>query len=513
MKWTNFKRRKIHIPYIELNGIKYYKHTIWNTIQLFIIILFLWFTAMAYWFMLHAKTERLRENFYEEHWKINFKSIEETIWILKAQNIETKKSKDEITGKILEKYLQEFTNDKYAAYISKADLWKDLLPTYDWIGIVVAKESTAKINEEKEEFKNKPTIEDIENKMRELVIEKLNDNEEEKKDKKLIITEILEWSPSAQMWFKVWDIILSINDKEISTFEELREETTKSKHLKIKFKRDGKIEFKEVDTWKIILPFVHFLKRETNIGDKKFNIWYIQIERFWENTYNELKSILEKEANDLDWYIFNLKDNIWGYLWVTEKMLNLFIKEKGIEIATFTENINWEIKERKMISEGWWKFFKPMIIMQNENSASASELFTLALNNIYDNKVLIFWDLSYWKRSIQSTFLLSNWDAIKLTTWWWKVNYNIPNKENDNVFNLMWKQRDVITLQEENDLKEAKKYKGKILRDYLLVELFWEDEYIKDKIIPEYYSKNDFRHIYSTLNQMENLLMKYLIEK
>lgn len=144
------------------------------------------------------------------------------------------------------------------------------------------------------------------------------------------------------------------------------------------------------------------------------NIGYIKISEFDQNTDEELISVLET-LKDTKHLIVDLRDNPGGYMDVAINTIDLFISEGNITTAKFkSDETRYEAVSKNNTSLPDEFLLKtPMCVLVNENSASASEIFTAALKD--HERATIVGTKTYGKGSIQSTFPLKGNSGVKLT--------------------------------------------------------------------------------------------------
>ncbi len=143
------------------------------------------------------------------------------------------------------------------------------------------------------------------------------------------------------------------------------------------------------------------------------NIGYIKVPHFVSGkTYQYIKqTVINSNQLNIQGLIIDLRDNPGGDATETIKIANLFL-EKGKIIITFKFRSSYpeEIyyaKEKNI-------FDKPVVILINGNSASASELFSGALR---DNKrAVLVGTKTFGKGCGQMTFLLNGGSILGLTT-------------------------------------------------------------------------------------------------
>ena len=138
---------------------------------------------------------------------------------------------------------------------------------------------------------------------------------------------------------------------------------------------------------------------------------YIKINRFAESTYNEfvqsLDQLLEEGAEKL---VLDLRDNPGGYLGIAELLADEFLEEG--KLILFTKNKKGRIKKAFATKEGAFEG-KPIYVLINERSASASEIIAGALQ---DNDIgTIVGRRSFGKGLVQREMDLGDGSAVRLT--------------------------------------------------------------------------------------------------
>ncbi|MEN2284261.1 S41 family peptidase [Algoriphagus sp. SE2] len=147
---------------------------------------------------------------------------------------------------------------------------------------------------------------------------------------------------------------------------------------------------------------------------------YIKLSEFTTNASNEVRNaLLDLKGQGVDRLILDLRDNPGGLVNEAAEIVNLFIP-KGKEIVKTIgklENVNYTYKTTKTPLDKEI----PIVILINENSASASEIVAGALQD-YDRAVLIG-RKSFGKGLVQTTIPLSYNAQMKITT----AKYYIPS--------------------------------------------------------------------------------------
>lgn len=155
------------------------------------------------------------------------------------------------------------------------------------------------------------------------------------------------------------------------------------------------------------------------------NIGYIKITSFDDGTANEFKEnynkLLEKNPKSL---IIDLRNNGGGVVSEALSIADTMV-EKGKTLLITTDNNKKEhidkSKENPIINI-------PVVILVNENTASASEILACALRD--DCNFKIIGTKSYGKGVIQSVFSFTDGTAVKVTTnEYFSPNHNTINGE------------------------------------------------------------------------------------
>jgi carboxyl-terminal processing protease len=147
------------------------------------------------------------------------------------------------------------------------------------------------------------------------------------------------------------------------------------------------------------------------IGDKK-NIGYIRLKSFNENSDSQfLKSIKKFEKNfKIKSYVIDLRNNPGGLLTQAINITDFFLDDGEI-VSTKGRKIS---ETRKFFARrGDEAKGKPIIVLINNGSASASEIFAGALKD--HKRAIILGENSYGKGSVQSIIPLRNGGGIRLT--------------------------------------------------------------------------------------------------
>ena len=164
-------------------------------------------------------------------------------------------------------------------------------------------------------------------------------------------------------------------------------------------------------TFKVKRQIIEVKSVESKILGKKKNIGYIKLKSFNENSDKQfIKEIKNYEKDKkLVGYIIDLRNNPGGLLTQAISITDFFL-EKGEIVSTKGRRIS---ETRKFFARtGDGVKGKPIIVLINNGSASASEIFAGALKD--HKRAIILGENSYGKGSVQSIIPLKNGGGIRL---------------------------------------------------------------------------------------------------
>ncbi len=262
----------------------------------------------------------------------------------------------------------------------------------------------------------------------------------------IVIVGIFGDSPASKAGLKLGDKIISIDDlrsTDITTSEFSSYVRNNNKNtFKVVINRDNEEKTFEIKREKVVLKSVTSKVIEKN--DKK--IGYIYMSIFAANTYNQFKENLESlEKQGIDSLIVDLRDNTGGELNSATSIISLFVgKEKVIYQV---ENKNGDIE--KTYSKGKKDKTYPIVVLVNNNTASASEVLTAALKDNLNAKIV--GEKTFGKGTVQTVMNTSTGEQYKLTTKKWLT----PNGEWINEKGIKPDLEVELSKDKDNQLEEA----------------------------------------------------------
>ncbi len=218
--------------------------------------------------------------------------------------------------------------------------------------------------------------------------------------------------PSEKLGIEPGDKIIKINTKNIIgiTNDQVRSKLRGSPGSKVnvtilRFGIKNPINFM-ITRAKIPLYSIdaHFMYNST--------IGYVSISRFSETTYDELvKALNDLKKQGMKNLILDLRGNPGGYLNQAVEIANLFID--GGKKIVYTKGRRSEFDEEYDATKSAPFKNIPLIILVNNGSASASEIFAGAMQDW--DRALIVGETTFGKGLVQRQFILPDNSALRLT--------------------------------------------------------------------------------------------------
>ena len=271
---------------------------------------------------------------------------------------------------------------------------------------------------------------------------------------KVKITKVFADTPAKKAGIKVGDYITKVNGesvegKSLSDVVSLIK-NAKNKEVEITITRDDQEKTMKVTRTTVDMPYTSSKVYEEN-GKK---IGYLKIEMFSNNITKQVKKELESlKKKNIDKLVIDVRDNPGGYLTQVTEILSLFMTKKDVIYQLQTKNN----KEKVYSTSSKATYNYPVVVLINENSASASEILASAFKETYNAEIVGV--NSYGKGTVQKTGDLNNGDTIKYTVQKWltpKGNWInekgvTPTKE----VKLELKENETLTEDNDNQLKAA----------------------------------------------------------
>ena len=193
--------------------------------------------------------------------------------------------------------------------------------------------------------------------------------------------------------------------------------------VKLEILRDGNVFYKSLLRERIEIKTVTSKVNETKEG---LLIGYVRIKQFNANASKETKNALEElESKNVSGYILDLRSNPGGLLESSIDISRHFIDE-GIIVSTLTKD---GLKETTR-ANGNALTDKPLIVLVNEGSASASEIVSGAIRD--NNRGKLVGKKTFGKGLVQSMRTLVDGSGLTVTV----AKYLTPNGTDINKFGI-----------------------------------------------------------------------------
>ena len=226
----------------------------------------------------------------------------------------------------------------------------------------------------------------------------------------IVINRTFTDSPAYKAGLKKGDILIKLDDTDLSDKDTQYVASTIQESDKAEFNitylRDGK-----EATVKLVRELVEI---DSVLSSEYGNVGYLKIDTFSGVTVDQIKTKLDSFSKNVNSLVIDLRDNTGGYLTAAHDISELFL-EKGSVIYQIKDK-DGNITKYKA-SNGVYKHFNKITVLINENSASASEILTLALKENLGASVV--GTKSFGKGTVQETKMLNSGAMVKYTTSYW----------------------------------------------------------------------------------------------
>jgi len=232
----------------------------------------------------------------------------------------------------------------------------------------------------------------------------------DEKTKQLVIVEPLENSPAAKAGIQPGDQILKINNKPTSlmNIEQASQEIQGKVGTEISMEifRKGKGNFVlNLIRAPIELPSVSYsLKKEGNL-----RVGYIRLEEFSSHSADQMRKAIEKlQKEKATAFVLDLRGNPGGLLVASVDIARMWMKEGAI-----VKTIDRRGGDKKFRANGTSLTDLPLVVLVDENSASASEILAGALKE--NKRAVLVGNTTFGKGTVQSVHTLSDGSGLAVT--------------------------------------------------------------------------------------------------
>lgn len=224
------------------------------------------------------------------------------------------------------------------------------------------------------------------------------------------IVSVITDSPAEKAGLLAGDLFLSVDGTDVSeasnvTISNLIKNSNKES-VEIKVLRGESELVFNVSIGTIATSSITYKMLENNTG-------YIKMEIFSRTLASQVeKALNELEANGMQKLIIDLRDNTGGYLESAEDTANLFLEKGKLIYSLQTKDAKTDYYDKTDTKRDY-----PIVVLLNNNSASASEILAAALKDSYG--AIFVGERSYGKGKVQQTYDLSDGSMAKYTSAKW----------------------------------------------------------------------------------------------
>lgn len=238
-------------------------------------------------------------------------------------------------------------------------------------------------------------------------------------DAQMVVTIVrpIPGSPAEEVGLMADDVVVEVDGTDVTDMElslvvdMLRGVKDTTAHVKVY--RPSIKEYKEFDITRRVVENVSVYSKmlDNNIG-------YIQVTQFYDNTSKEFKAAIDNfESQNVSGLIIDVRDNPGGLVTAVTDMCD-YLMDGGTIVTT--KDKNGTLLAEYTASKDH-KIQVPMVVLTNGNSASASEIFSGAMQDTGLAKLV--GTQTFGKGIVQSVIPLSDGTAIKITI----AKYFTPN--------------------------------------------------------------------------------------
>lgn len=225
--------------------------------------------------------------------------------------------------------------------------------------------------------------------------------------------EVFDNSPAKEAGILVNDVLISINGesvegKDTEYASSIIKKATDPKITLVLKRNEETLSF-TVERKKLVVPAIKSSIKEVN-GKK---IGYLYLETFSSTLDTQVKTTLISMENEgINSLIIDLRNNTGGYLTTCTNLVEMFLKKDKLMYSIKSKTESTDYKDTTDEHRTY-----PIVVIINEQSASASEILASALK--YSYGATIVGKTSYGKGKVQTTGKLEDGTMIKYTSARW----------------------------------------------------------------------------------------------
>ena len=224
------------------------------------------------------------------------------------------------------------------------------------------------------------------------------------------IVKVYKDTPASKAGIQEGDIIVGFNDTDVTNMtatEVVNLIKGSNDYFTLRLQRGTQTISVSLKNETLIAPNIdYYMVENTNIG-------YLSLQTFSNTLATQVKDALnELEKSGMKSLIIDLRNNTGGYLTAATDVANMFLEKGkriyGLNYQNNITNFNDETSEHKEYE---------IVILINENTASASEILAAALKESYG--ATLVGETSFGKGKVQQTMKLDDGSMVKYTSAYW----------------------------------------------------------------------------------------------
>lgn len=224
------------------------------------------------------------------------------------------------------------------------------------------------------------------------------------------IVKVYKDTPASKAGIQEGDIIVGFNDTDVTNMtatEVVNLIKGSNDYFTLRLQRGTQTISVSLKNETLIAPNIdYYMVENTNIG-------YLSLQTFSNTLATQVKDALnELEKSGMKSLIIDLRNNTGGFLTAATDVANMFLEKGkriyGLNYQNNITNFNDETSEHKEYE---------IVILINENTASASEILAAALKESYG--ATLVGETSFGKGKVQQTMKLDDGSMVKYTSAYW----------------------------------------------------------------------------------------------
>ena len=224
------------------------------------------------------------------------------------------------------------------------------------------------------------------------------------------IVKVYKDTPASKAGIQEGDIIVGFNDTDVTNMtatEVVNLIKGSNDYFTLKLQRGTQTISVSLKNETLIAPNIdYYMVENTNIG-------YLSLQTFSNTLATQVKDALnELEKSGMKSLIIDLRNNTGGFLTAATDVANMFLEKGkriyGLNYQNNITNFNDETSEHKEYE---------IVVLINENTASASEILAAALKESYG--ATLVGETSFGKGKVQQTMKLDDGSMVKYTSAYW----------------------------------------------------------------------------------------------